>query len=384
MKEESTGSRTVDVDDPRLDPATEIRDELALDRDALEAWLAEQVEGFASLETVRQFPSGHSNLTYALACLSRDGEPLELVLRRPPPGAEKIAKGHDMGREHTIVSGVGRVWDKVPATHGFCDDTDIIGAPFYVMDRLRGTVLRGRTPKGADGSALAGLTPEVMQECSAALVDTLVEIHGLDVDAAGLSEIGYPEGYAARQVHGWIKRYKRAQTDDIPSLDDVADWLEDHIPDSSDATLVHNDFKYDNVVLDPDDLGRVVGVLDWELATVGDPLMDLGTTLAYWFESDDPPALQAMPIGPTEMAGNLSRIEVAERYATATGRSIDNLLFYYVFALFKVAGIGQQIYFRFKQGDTADPRFAMIIVGVKALGKAAAAALESGRIDEIG
>lgn len=347
------------------DPTREVRPGEELDLAALSSHLA--AHGFETPITVRQFPSGHSNLTYAL----RFADGREAVLRRPPFGAEKIARGHDMGREFRILAGVHPVWPRVPRPLLLCDEPSVIGTPFYLMERLHGTILRA--PRH-------DLTPEYLRRASQTLLDTLVQIHDIDITRAGLDTLGHPAGYVARQVEGWTERHRRARTDDIPDIEHVAAWLAEHQPTESGATLVHNDFKYDNLVLDPDDPGQARGVLDWELATIGDPLMDLGTTLGYWVQHDDPPTLKALPIGPTMLPGNLSRLELAERYAAATGRSLDNLVFYYVFALFKVAGIAQQIYFRFHQGDTRDSRFAMLIHGVRALAAHARLTIETQRV----
>jgi aminoglycoside phosphotransferase (APT) family kinase protein len=224
-----------------------------------------------------------------------------------------------------------------------------------------------------------------MRRISTALVDTLAELHAVDPAAAGLADLGHPAGYVARQVAGWTDRYLKAKTDEVPEVEAAAAWLAAHLPpERGTATLIHNDYKYDNVVLDAADLARVVAVLDWEMATIGDPLMDLGTTLGYWIDADDPPEHQALPFGPTMLPGNLTRVEVVARYAERTGRAVDEVLFYYVFALLKIAVIAQQIYRRFQDGHSRDPRFAGMIVGVRILGATAARALDRGRIDRLG
>ncbi len=320
---------------------------------------------------IQQFPSGHSNLTYLLRVGDR-----ELVLRRPPFGAEKIKRGHDMGREHHILSGLSRVYLKAPKPLLFCDDASVIGAPFYVMERVQGVILRREPPPDLD------LSPRRMRALSEAFIDNLVEIHSVDYQAAGLAELGHPEGYVRRQIEGWTERYRNAKTDDIPDMERGARWLYENMPKESGAALIHNDYKYDNLVLDPEGF-QIKAVLDWEMATIGDPLMDLGTTLGYWVEPDDPEELQSICFCLTTLPGNLSRTQLVERYAAKSGRDISNVLFYYVYALFKIAVIAQQIYDRYAQGFSKDERFAAMIHGVKSLARVAAWAIEKERIDQL-
>lgn len=320
---------------------------------------------------VAQFPSGHSNLTYLLRIGGQ-----ELVLRRPPFGA-KIKTAHDMGREHRILLHLADVYPKAPRPLLYCEDDSVLGAPFYVMERLTGVVLRASVPKGLD------LTPPLMRRLCENFVDNLVEIHGIDYEAVGLGDLGHPVGYVRRQIEGWTRRYQEAHTDHILDIERVARWLAENMPAETKPSLIHNDYKYDNLVLDPDDLSRIVGVLDWEMATIGDPLMDFGTTLGYWVDPNDPAELQSLPFGLTTLAGNLSRRELAQRYAEQSGRNLSNILFYYVYALFKIAVIVQQIYARYKAGLTRDQRFAMMIYVVQVLGKTAVLAIEKGRIDDL-
>jgi aminoglycoside phosphotransferase (APT) family kinase protein len=361
------------AESPHLDASHAVRSGEELDLAALAAHLQAHLEGFRGPLVVEQFPSGHSNLTYLL----RAGE-RELVLRRPPFGT-RVKTAHDMGREHRILAGLCRVYPKAPRPLLYCTDPAVIGAPFYLMERVRGVILRGLQPKAA-----AGLAPAAMRRLCEGLVDGLVELHAVDFAAAGLGDLGHPEGYVRRQVEGWTRRYFDAKTDEVSELEAVAAWLPGHLPPDSGAALIHNDYKYDNVVLDPGDLTRIVAVLDWEMATVGDPLMDLGTSLGYWIDPDDPPGLRLLPFGPTALPGNLSRAEVVARYAARSGRNVEDILFYYVFALLKIATILQQIYQRFVEGHTKDPRFATLIAGVRVLGSVAARALELGRIDRLG
>jgi aminoglycoside phosphotransferase (APT) family kinase protein len=309
---------------------------------------------------VEQFPGGHSNLTYLITIGER-----ELVLRRPPFGST-VKAAHDMGREFRVLAALGPVFPKVPRVVAFGDDPSVLGTRFYLMERVRGVVLRSRVPQGLS------LPPETVARLCAALVDTLVELHGVDYAAAGLADLGRPEGYAQRQVAGWARRYQDAQTDAVADMDDVARWLAGHVPASLTASLLHNDYKHDNLVLDPDDPSRVLAVLDWEMATPGDPLMDLGTTLAYWVEEGDSDELKAVAFGPTRLPGSYSRRRLADRYAERSGRAVHDLDFYYCFGLFKIAVIVQQIYYRFRQGLTRDPRFARLGRAVAVLARQAA------------
>ncbi|WP_375765177.1 phosphotransferase family protein [Archangium gephyra] len=353
-----------------LDRTRAVRPGEELDAAWLEKYLADKVPGLTGPLGVEQFPGGHSNLTYLL----RMGEQ-ELVLRRPPFGAKAIKAGHDMGREYRILSALLPVYPKVPRPLVFCAETESpMGVPFYVMERVRGVIIRAKPPKGVE------LTPELMRKLSENFVDNLVELHAVDWRAAGLGEIGKPEGYLGRQVAGWTERYGKARTDDIPEMEQVAKWLAGNLPAELAPTLIHNDYKYDNLVLDPDRLPGIRAVLDWEMATIGDPLSDLGMALAYWAEASDPEARRALPFGPTMLPGNLTREELVARYAEKSGRDTRGIAFHYVLSLFKVSVIAQQIYSRFKQGLTKDERFAAMIVGVQVLSRTAARAIETGTL----
>jgi aminoglycoside phosphotransferase (APT) family kinase protein len=317
--------------------------------------------------TVEQFPSGHSNLTY----LVRVGE-RELVLRRPPFGS-KVKSAHDMGREYRVLSRLSAVYP-APRPVAHCEDPSVLGAEFYVMERLRGVVVRLNPPAELSSS------PDTVRQLCTAFIDKLAELHQLDYAAAGLGDLGKPEGYVERQVSGWTRRYVDARTDEIPNMEWLARWLAERLPASGSAALLHNDYKYDNLVLAPDDLTRVIGVLDWEMSTIGDPLMDLGTALGYWVEATDPDELQAIRFCPTTLPGSLTRRELAERYGERTKRDVSDLLFYYCFALFKTAGVAQQIYYRYKQGLTKDERFAAMIFGVKILSQTGVRAAQRGHL----
>ncbi len=326
-----------------------------LDVVALRNYLASTAPEAAGDIQIEQFPSGHSNLTYLLRI---DGH--EWVLRRPPFGA-KIATAHDMGREFRILSKLHKVYPQAPRPLVYEESGDVLGAPFYIMQRIKGLILRKDLPDGFD------LTPEQVHAMGMSFIDNLAAIHKLDYEAAGLGDLGKPAGYVERQVTGWTKRYFNSKTDEIPAVEQVAEWLAARIPGDTGAALIHNDYKYDNIVLDPRDPTKVIGVLDWEMSTIGDPLMDLGTALGYWVQTDDSAEMQMVKFVPTNIPGSPTRRELAERYAELTGADISRLDFYYAFALFKTAVVAQQIYHRYKQGHTKDERFAMMIMGVHVL-----------------
>ena len=358
---------------PRLDEADEVREEERLDAERLRPFLAVALPGAEGPIAVRQFRKGHSNLTYLVSIGGR-----EAVLRRAPFGA-KVKTAHDMGREWKLLSALQGVYGRAPRPLAFCDDQAVLGAPFYLMERVQGVILRG----DGSGSGLV-LGPELMRATSTALIDNLADLHAVDLERSGLGAMGKPDGYVERQVEGWTERYFAARTDEVPQIEAAAAWAAGHLPAESGAALIHNDYKYDNVVLDPADPSRVVAVLDWEMATIGDPLMDLGTTLGYWIDPGDSALLKARAFGPTHLPGGLSRREVVARYAERTGRPTGDLLFHYVFALFKMAVIIQQIYQRYVDGHTHDPRFASLGQVVGVLGAQAARALERGRIHDLG
>jgi aminoglycoside phosphotransferase (APT) family kinase protein len=354
-----------------LDHPSPVREGQGFDVGALATWLRTRIDGLEGEPELSQFGRGYSNLTY----LVRFGQ-RELVVRRAPPGVA-IKSAHDMGRELRILSALAPRWSKAPTPLAGCDDASVIGTPFYVMERVRGIVLRAKVPEGL------ALDSPTMRRVSEATCDTLSEIHLIDWRAIGLRDLGKPEGYVERQVRGWSERYTKAKTDDVPQVDRLGAWLHEHLPRESGATLVHNDFKYDNIVLAPD-LSGVVAVLDWEMATIGDPLMDLGTALGYWIEPDDPPVFQVTVFGPTNRPGNLTRVEFADRWSKATGRDASNVLFYYAFALFKLAVVAQQLYKRWVDGLTKEERYTVMLEAVKAVASSALVAVDKGRIDRLG
>lgn len=343
-----------------LDQPSSIRTGEELNQEKLAAYLLEH--GIGKDISIQQFPSGYSNLTYLI-----QSEKEEYILRRPPFGAN-IKSAHDMEREYNVLSLLRKAgFTKAPEPVLLCSDENVIGAKFYLMKRLNGVILRNRVPKGMT------IEPATFHQLSKAAVDQLVQLHQLDIKSSGLDQLGKPEGYVQRQVEGWTKRYFNAQTDDIAAMNEAADWMQKNIPASAKASLIHNDYKYDNLVLNPDDLTEIKAILDWEMATIGDPLMDLGTTLAYWAEANDSDALK--PFNLTWMPGNMTRHEMAQYYAEKSQTNIDNIIFYYVFGSFKVGVICQQIYYRYKQGHTQDPRFAMLIHVIKACGENARKAI---------
>jgi aminoglycoside phosphotransferase (APT) family kinase protein len=314
---------------------------------------------------ITQFPGGHSNLTY----LVRIGEK-ELVLRRPPFG-NTVKTAHDMGREVRMLTRLRPFYDKAPKVIASTEDESILGAPFYLMERIRGVVIRRKLPEGS--------TPAFARTLSEVVVDGLAELHAIDLAKNNLLDLGKPEGFVERQVKGWSERYVAAQTDDIPDMPALSKWLVANIPASGAPTIVHNDWKLDNLVLD-EGLTKIIGVLDWEMSTIGDPLIDLGTTLSYWIEAGDDDLLKGTALTPTTAEGTLTRREVIDRYARQSGRDVSRILFYYVFALFKTSVVVQQIYARYKKGLTKDERFAAFIYGVRALAAQATRALDSGKI----
>jgi len=350
------------------DQTTAVRQGEELDLAKLEPFLRAHFPGESGALVVRQYPSGHSNLTYSVKIGSR-----EMVLRRPPFGS-KVKTAHDMGREFRVLSKLHAHYAPAPQVLCFCDDDSVLGAPFYLMEPIHGVILRREAPPGMDFS------PEVARRVSESFLDNLALLHSLDYNSIGLADLGKPQSYLERQVRGWIERYYGSKTHDIPEVEAISDWIQQHMPSSSAAALIHNDYKYDNVALDPNDLTRIIGVLDWEMCTIGDPLTDLGSALAYWVDAGDPPEILETRWGPTTYPGTLTRAQLAQRYAQKTGRDVSNMAFYVVFARFKIAVIVQQIYYRYHQGLTHDERFAAMPYRIKLLLRAALQTAETGTI----
>ncbi len=339
-----------------------------LDIERLSGYLASQMPSAGGHIVVEQFPAGSSNLTY----LVRIGD-AEYVLRRPPFG-NTVKSAHDMSREFNVLAKLSAVYQPAPKPLLFCNDESVIGSEFYLMERRHGLVIRGRSPH-----VLVSSTAMQSNVCGA-FIKNLADLHTLDYKAAGLGDLGKPEGYARRQVEGWTKRYFAAKTDEHAELEGAIAWLNDNIPADGGASLVHNDYKFDNVMLDPDDLTKITAVLDWEMVTVGDPLMDLGTTLGYWMSREVGDELLNMPFNPRVLMENITRQELVEMYAATSGRDVTNILFYYVFGTFKIAVIAQQIYARYVKGFTQDMRFASFDKFVAALGQIAGLAIQKRQI----
>lgn len=327
-----------------------------LDAGQVETFLKENIPGLEGSLQIRQFPSGYSNLTYLIKVGER-----ELVLRRPPHGT-KAKTAHDMGREYKVLSALRPVFPLCPRTLAFCDDPAVLGCDFYVMERLDGIIIRKEIPPGL------GFGPQEMERLTRRLVEVMAELHGADYESAGLGDLGKPKGYVERQVMGWSKRYRNARTPDVSEAETVMLWLAENMPPESSAPgIIHNDLKLDNVVLDREDPMKVVGILDWEMTTLGDPLMDLACTLAYWPQANDPQELLDLAGMPTHLPGSLSRGQAVAYYGELTGRMMDRIDFYYCFGLFRLAVIAQQIYYRYFHGQTKDPRFARLAGAVNAL-----------------
>ena len=324
-----------------------VREGEDFDLEAVERYLRDHVDGLPEGELeVRQFPSGASNLTYLLEVGEWEG-----VLRRPPMGPIP-PKAHDMGRESRVLVRLHEAYPLAPKPYFFCEDESVIGAPFYVMERRKGVVVDDEFPEGVEP------TRELCRGISRTVADTLAELHAVDPDEAGLGDLGRPEGFLERQVKGWIGRYEKARTDEIERVETLTGWLVRDIPESPEPTIIHNDYKLNNLVLDPEDLTRVRAVLDWEMATVGDPLFDLAVSLSYWTEPDDPQELKVVMPTVTSTPVFMTRGEFMERYAQVSGRDLSEMHWYMVFGYFKLAVILQQIYARWKNGQTQDERFA--------------------------
>ena len=332
------------------DQSTQIRPGEELDASLIDPYLKAHIPGLQGTLKISQFPGGASNLTYLLEYPGQ-----EFVLRRPPFG-HKAKSAHDMGREYRILNQLKDGFPYCPKAYVHCTDESVIGAEFYVMERVNGIILRSDLP------AELGLDATRTEALCKSFIDKFVELHQVDYAACGLADLGKPEGYVARQIRGWSDRYEKALTPDAPKWEAVRAWLNDKMPDDyPTSSIVHNDYRFDNVILDPRNPMQIIGVLDWELTTLGDPLMDLGNTLAYWIEAADPAPVQLMRRQPSNAPGMLTRREFVDYYAERSGIQIDNFDFYYTYGLFRLAGIVQQIYYRFFHGQTQDKRFAQFI-----------------------
>ena len=324
------------------------------------------------LDDVNQFPSGYSNLTYLLISGSK-----EYILRKPPYGAESLKGGHDMLREFTVLKNLKSQFDLVPKVYHFCGDKSIIGSTFYLMERVKGNIIRPNlSEENSPGK-------KIIREISKQMINTLSTLHNVDIKAANLTDLGKINGYNQRQVDGWIKRYYHSKTSTIDNMEFVAKWLKNNIPMESKASIIHNDFKYDNIVLSKENFSRINAILDWEMATVGDPLMDLGTSLGYWVDNDDLPELKLFQLSATTLQGNPTREEFLHEYILKSNTKIDNPIFYYVFGLFKIAVIAQQIFFRYKKGYTKDKRFKLLELAVISLSVMAKQSIEKNRLSNL-
>ncbi|MBU1713415.1 MAG: phosphotransferase family protein [Proteobacteria bacterium] len=343
-----------------IDNATAIRKGEELNTARIEEFIKDSIPGLNGSLKINQFPKGHSNLTYLLSVGDN-----EFVLRRPPFG-RKAKSAHDMSREYRILKALSPVYRYCPEPFIYSEDETIMGCPFYIMQRIRGIILRRDFP------ANLILTPSQVKELYQKVLNIQYDLHTIDYNRIGLDNIGKPDGYVKRQVTGWCERYKAAKTPDAPDSEKVMTWLAEHMPtDTNKPGIVHNDFKLDNIVLDESNPLNVVGVLDWEMATIGDPLMDLGSSLAYWIQKDDHPDLLAIRMMPTNAEGAPTRIELVKLYSELSGCKVDNFDFYYCFGLFRLAAIAQQIYYRYYHGQTKDERFKAMIIGVHVLENAA-------------
>jgi len=336
-----------------------------LDWNSLEAYLRERLPSTldggldpdARIE-VTQFPGGHSNLTYCVRLGDR-----EFVMRRPPFGPV-APTAHDMPREYRLLAAINPHFHLAPKPYLLCEDASVIGSPFYLMERRRGVVVRQTIPPEI------GEDLELRRRISESMVDTLADLHAVDIQSTGLVNIGKPAGFVRRQVEGWAGRWERSKTTELKEMNETAAWLIERLPPDSDApTLVHNDYKLDNVMLDPQDPAKVVAILDWEMCTVGDPLIDLGLLLCYWPQADDPEVFAGSLRSVTMAPGWMKRAEIVERYAARSGRDLSDIGYYYAFATFKLAVVIQQIYYRYHVGQTQDARFAEFDKRVEALAK---------------
>jgi len=330
-----------------------------LDSANIEAFLKDSIPGLSGKLVISQFPSGYSNLTYLLAVGKR-----EFILRRPPFGT-KATTAHDMGREYNILKALRPVFPYCPEPLAYSEDISIIGSPFYIMERLRGIILRRDLPSDLS------FTSQQAQRLCENLLDIQIDLHSIDYKEVGLENFGKPKGYVERQVKGWIGRYRKARTEDAPDFEAVMAWLLETGPQTPTGRVLFTTITSLIIVSWIKRPHRIIGILDWEMATIGDPLMDLGNSLAYWVQQDDPPEIQIIRTMPTHLKGALTRDEMVKRYAKMTGRDISNFNFYLCFGLFRLAVIAQQIYYRYYHGQTKDERFKNLIFAVHVLEKAA-------------
>lgn len=329
----------------------DVRSDEQLDLANLTAYLADKRDilgvGDAPL-SLRQFGGGMANLTYEL----NFGEK-QFVLRRPPLGP--VAKSaHDMGREYKVLSRLHEVFPLAPRAYLFCDDHSVVGSDFFVMARHHGTVVRKSMP------AVFANNPDAPRLMSEALVDALADFHAVDYRAIGLGDLGKPDGFLTRQIEGWHRRWHKAKHEEVPAMDVLYEWLKANEPTDTAASLIHNDYKLDNVMVNTDDPSKLVAIFDWDMCTLGDPLSDVGTLMTYWTDPNDPPHMKMLggtfrPVGDYSF---LTREEMLERYAARSGRDLTHMNFYHALGLFRLTVILAQIYIRYVRGQTKDKRFA--------------------------
>ncbi|HUT47866.1 MAG TPA: phosphotransferase family protein [Alphaproteobacteria bacterium] len=345
----------------------EVRTDERFDPGPLEAWLREHLPGTDGAMSIAQFGGGHANLTYMIAFA--DGA--DYVVRRPPLGPV-APSAHDMEREHRVLAPLSKVFDKAPISYVFCADESVLGAPFHVMERRHGFVIRKEIPERFTGD------PALNRRIGEMLVDTLADLHLVDANAAGLGDLGHPEGFVQRQLEGWTKRWHAAKDTDNAEIDAQIAWLAKGLPTSGRVTLLHNDFKLDNVLVDNGDPGICVAVLDWDMCTRGDPLLDLGYLLNFWAQAGDPDGWASVTGMPSDQPGFLTRAQAIERYAARTGFDLGDVRWYHVFGVFKLAVIIQQIYIRYLRGQTKDERFAVFGERVRGLAEKGVVLMEAG------
>jgi aminoglycoside phosphotransferase (APT) family kinase protein len=337
----------------------EVREDERIDVSKVEAFMRGKLPGTDRSLSIRQFGGGAANLTYLL-----DYGTHEYVLRRGPLGPV-AATAHDMHREYRVLSVLYEVFSKAPRAFLYHDDPEIAGAPFLVMERKRGVVVRREMPP-----IFAEMDGAARRMCEA-LVDSLANFHAVDYEAIGLGELGKPKGFITRQIKGWYKRWGNAKHEEVPEMDQVYAWLKENEPEHQASSLIHNDYKLDNAILSPDDPGEIVAILDWDMCTLGDPLSDLGALLGYWSEPDDPPYAQMMAMMPTGDLGFSTRSELVQRYAEKSGRSVEHINFYFALSLFRITVIVAQIYIRYLRGQTQDERFAFFEGAIPVFARAA-------------
>ena len=327
------------------DQPKEVRKEDALDKHKLSVYLSKHLDNFSINEqlTIKQYAGGASNLTYLLQWNNQ-----QVILRTSPKGAN-IKGAHDMGREYKVLNLLDGHFDYSPKALLYCKDEQIIGRPFYLMQKVEGIIPRKTFPMT--------VSPQQAHEMCKDLINVQIALHEIDLDETGLIELGKADGYIQRQIKGWNQRYKNARLEDSMPADDLMQWLEENQPQDTQTSLIHNDYKFDNVVLSTKPPHKIIAVLDWEMTTIGSPLMDLGCSLAYWIEKTDPPQLQAIRMMPTHIEGMMTRQQIIDYYGKQTNTDMSRFNYFYKFGLFRLAVIVQQIYQRYAQGKTTNPAF---------------------------